>query len=56
VKGVDDAFTRRAVAAGAEVLRPVADQFYGERSVTLQDPFGHVCTLRPSRRSCRSKR
>jgi PhnB protein len=42
VKDVDDAFTRRAVAAGAEVLRPVADQFYGERSVTLQDSFGHV--------------
>lgn len=36
-----DAFTRRAEAAGTKVLRPVADQFYGDRSVHLQDPFGH---------------
>ena len=37
-----DAFAKRAEAAGATVLRPVADQFYGERSVSLQDPFGHT--------------
>jgi PhnB protein len=36
-----DALTRRAAEAGATVLRPVADQFYGHRSVFLQDPFGH---------------
>jgi PhnB protein len=36
-----DALTKRAVAAGASVERPVADQFYGDRSVTLADPFGH---------------
>jgi PhnB protein len=30
------------LAGGAKVLRPIADQFYGERSVTLGDPFGHV--------------
>jgi len=30
------------VAAGAKLLRPVADQFYGDRSGTLEDPFGHV--------------
>ena len=36
-----DAVARRAVAAGAKVLRPVADQFYGERSGQLEDPFGH---------------
>ncbi len=36
-----DALTRRAEAAGAKVLRPVADQFYGDRSVHLEDPFGH---------------
>jgi PhnB protein len=36
-----DAFAKRAEGAGAKVLRPVADQFYGERSVSLQDPFGH---------------
>jgi PhnB protein len=37
-----DAVARRAVAAGARVLRPVEDQFYGDRSGRLQDPFGHV--------------
>ena len=37
-----DAFARRAEDAGATVLRPVADQFYGERAVSLRDPFGHV--------------
>jgi len=36
-----DAFATRAERAGATVLRPVADQFYGERSVSFQDPFGH---------------
>lgn len=37
-----DAFAERAAAGGATVLRPVADQFYGERSVSLHDPFGHT--------------
>lgn len=37
-----DAFATRAERAGATVLRPVADQFYGERTVNLQDPFGHT--------------
>jgi PhnB protein len=36
-----DALADRAAAAGAKLLRPVADQFYGDRSATLQDPFGH---------------
>ena len=31
-----------AVAGGAKAIRPVADQFYGERSGKLSDPFGHV--------------
>ena len=31
----------RAVAAGAQVLRQPQDQFYGERSGTVRDPFGH---------------
>lgn len=30
------------VAAGAKLLRPVADQFYGDRSGTVEDPLGHV--------------
>ncbi|MGH9682691.1 MAG: VOC family protein [Candidatus Acidiferrales bacterium] len=37
-----DAVFNRAVAAGAKVERPVADQFYGDRIGGLTDPFGHV--------------
>ena len=37
-----DAVARQAVAAGARELRPVQDQFYGDRSGTVEDPFGHV--------------
>lgn len=37
-----DAFARQAETAGVRVVRPVADQFYGERTVNLQDPFGHA--------------
>ena len=35
-----DAAWERAVAAGAEVMYPLADQFYGERGGRLRDPFG----------------
>lgn len=37
-----DALAQQAEAAGAKILRPVQDQFYGDRSVSLQDPFGHL--------------
>jgi PhnB protein len=37
-----DAVVERAVAAGAKLLKAVADQFYGERSGQVEDPFGHV--------------
>lgn len=37
-----DAFTEKAVAEGLQVLRPVSDQFYGDRSGQFKDPFGHV--------------
>lgn len=37
-----DKVAQRAVAAGAKVKRPVADQFYGDRLGTLEDPFGHT--------------
>jgi PhnB protein len=40
-----DALAKQAVAAGAKELRPVVNQFYGDRSGTYQDPFGHVWTL-----------
>ncbi len=36
-----DAVIARAVELGAKVVRPAADQFYGERSGTIRDPFGH---------------
>ena len=32
----------RAVAEGAKILKPVQDQFYGDRSGFIQDPFGHL--------------
>lgn len=36
-----DAVVAQALAAGATLLRPVTDQFYGDRSGNIQDPFGH---------------
>jgi PhnB protein len=36
-----DAVFERAVRAGAKVLRPLEDQFYGDRSGQFEDPFGH---------------
>lgn len=36
-----DAFFEHAVAQGAKVLRPVSDQFYGDRLGVLEDPYGH---------------
>ena len=37
-----DTVVNRAVAAGAKVIRPVQDQFYGDRTGTVADPYGHV--------------
>ena len=36
-----DAIIRRAVAAGAVIVREATNHFYGERSGTVRDPFGH---------------
>lgn len=44
VEDVDAQF-KQAIAAGAKELRPVEDQFYGDRMGTLVDPFGHVWSL-----------
>ena len=41
VKNVD-AVAKKAVAAGAKLVRPVTDRFYGDRSASLEDPFGHL--------------
>ncbi len=37
-----DATAKQATAAGATVNRPIADQFYGDRTVGFTDPFGHL--------------
>jgi PhnB protein len=44
VEDVDARF-QQAIAAGGKALRPVKDQFYGDRSGTLLDPFGHQWTI-----------
>jgi PhnB protein len=40
-----DARFAQAIAAGGTVKQAVKDQFYGDRSGTLEDPFGHVWTI-----------
>lgn len=44
---VDDVDTmfKQAIEAGGVEKKPVQDQFYGDRSGTLTDPFGHVWTV-----------
>ena len=37
-----DKFAEKAIAEGLEVLKPVSDQFYGDRSGHFKDPFGHL--------------
>ena len=41
VKDVD-ATVARTVAAGGKVVRPLQDQFYGDRTCSIEDPFGHL--------------
>jgi PhnB protein len=40
-----DASVARASAAGATLVRPPSDEFYGHRSATVRDPFGHEWML-----------
>jgi PhnB protein len=40
-----DALFKRALDAGATTKRPLTNQFYGDRSATVEDPFGHFWTL-----------
>jgi PhnB protein len=44
VNDVDSVF-KNAVDTGAKVDQPIKDQFYGDRSGTIHDPFGHVWTI-----------
>jgi PhnB protein len=40
-----DVVYNQAIAAGATVDKPIQDQFYGDRSGTVKDPFGHKWTI-----------
>lgn len=40
-----DASYERATKAGAEVVMPIADMFWGDRYAVLRDPFGHAWSL-----------
>jgi PhnB protein len=40
-----DAMFKRAIAHGGKELKPMSDQFYGDRTGTLEDPFGHWWTI-----------
>jgi PhnB protein len=40
-----DAATQKAVDLGAQLVRPVKDQFYGDRSGSIIDPFGHLWSV-----------
>jgi PhnB protein len=44
VENVDEQFPK-ALAAGGKELRPLKNQFYGDRSATLEDPFGITWTI-----------
>jgi len=57
-----DATTRQALAAGAKELQPVSDQFWGDRSGKIEDPFGyrwglatHIEDVSPEEMDRRSK-
>lgn len=40
-----EAVFERAVAAGATVRRPLTDEFYGDRTGQIEDPFGHIWSI-----------
>jgi PhnB protein len=40
-----DAVVQAAVDAGAQLVRPVQDQFYGDRTGSVTDPFGHIWSV-----------
>lgn len=45
-----DAVFQQAIEAGAKVRAPVTDQFYGDRSGQLEDPFGHLWRIATHKR------
>jgi len=50
-----DAVFKQAVAAGGEVIMPVADMFWGDRAGTLKDPFGYGWTIATHTRDLSNK-
>ena len=46
-----DAFTARAVAAGATVVMPIEDMFWGDRYGVIEDPFGHRWSIATQQRA-----
>lgn len=44
VEDVDTVY-KRSIEAGGKEIKPLQDQFYGDRSGTFKDPFGHVWTI-----------
>lgn len=40
-----DLFIARAIGSGATLVNDIEDQFYGDRSGTIKDPFGHLWTI-----------
>jgi PhnB protein len=40
-----DTMFKQAISGGAKEMKPLQNQFYGDRSGTLKDPFGHVWTV-----------
>lgn len=50
-----DAFFARAVAAGAKVIMPLADMFWGDRYGKLEDPFGHHWSIATHQRDLTSE-
>ena len=50
-----DATLAQAVAAGGTLKRPARDEFYGDRTGTVEDPFGHVWHIATIRKICRPR-
>jgi len=40
-----DTVTQKAVSGGAKLVRPVKDEFYGDRIATISDPFGQIWSI-----------
>jgi PhnB protein len=40
-----DAVVQKMIDSGAKLVRPIKNQFYGDRSASLLDPFGHMWSV-----------